>query len=192
MKEGGTRRLIARLLRRTLQRGATVEIDGLGSLVPEASGFRFVPQTKPRIFIAYVEEDLGHAIRLFDAFTRARFDPWLDKKKLLPGQNWPRSIETAIRSSDFFVPCFSHRSVFKRGSFHSELRFALESASRVPLDEIFLIPVRIDECAVPARITRHTQYVDLFPKWDQGFERVLEAMREQRQKRHEKRLLLAG
>ena len=192
MKDGGTQRLIARLLRRNLQRGTTVELDGLGSLVPEPSGFRFVPQTKPRIFIGYVEEDLGHASRLFDAFLAAGFDPWLDKKRLLPGQNWPRSIETAIHSSDFFVPCFSHRSVFKRGSFHSELRFALESASRVPLDEIFLIPVRIDECAVPARITRHIQYVDLFPDWDEGFQRMLETVQEQRERRDQKRLLLAG
>lgn len=189
---GGTQRLIARLLRRNLQKGATVEIDGIGSFVPEPSGFRFVPQTKPRVFVAYVEEDMMHASRLYDSFEAAGFNPWLDKKKLLPGQNWPRSIETAIQASDFCVACFSHRSVSKRGNFHSELRFALESASRVPLDEIFLIPARIEKCMVPARITRHIQYVDLFPDWNHGFERILQTMREQGKKQKEKRLLLAG
>lgn len=185
--------LIARLIRQSLESGATIEIDGLGSFIPgQNHSFRFVPQTQPRVFIAYVEEDLEHAARLYEQIAAAGFQPWLDKKKLLPGQNWPRAIEAAIRRSDFFIACFSHRSVSKRGSFHSELRFALESASRVPLDEIFLIPVRVEDCILPNRITRHIQYVDLFPDWNRGFEQVLKTMHDQQEKRRLKLLPLAG
>ena len=43
----------------------------------------------------------------------------------------------------------------------------------VPLDEVFLLPVRLDECRVPPRIQRETQYVDLFPAWDAGFARIV-------------------
>ena len=84
-------------------------------------------QTKPRVFIAYVEEDLPFARKLYRAFEDNGFRPWLDKKKLMPGQNWPRAIETAIHTSDFFVACFSRRATSKRGSFHSELRYALSA-----------------------------------------------------------------
>ena len=63
---------------------------------------------------------------LFQDFQNHGFDPWLDRKKLLPGQNWPRSIEEAIETSDFFVPCFSHRSVNKKGGFQAEIRYALD------------------------------------------------------------------
>jgi hypothetical protein len=189
-------RRIARLLRKALEQGATVEIDGLGKFVPEGKrgvrGVRFVAQTQPRVFIAYVQEDLSLIRKLYQAFEQNGFRPWLDKRKLLPGQNWPRAIETAIQTSDFFVACFSRRATSKRGSFHSELRYALNCAARVPLDEIFFIPLRLDECVVPRRIARQVQYLDLFPEWDAGVSRVMAVIRAQDQRRKRKSLKLAG
>ena len=187
-----TQRLVA-IVREALNRGVAVEIDGLGTFRGSwTSSLKFVPQTKPRVFLAYVEEDLTAAKRLYSAFEQHGFRPWLDKKKLMPGQNWPRAIETAIQTSDFFVACFSRRSTCKRGSFHSELRYALSCASRVPLDEIFFIPIRLDGCTVPGRISKRIQYVDLFPEWDAGVKRVIAVMKAQQQNRKSKRLLLAG
>jgi len=184
---------IARMLRAALDDGGSVEIDGLGTLTPGGKhGFRFVPQTKPRVFIAYVEEDLAFARRLYRAFEEGGFRPWLDKKKLMPGQNWPRAIETAIQTSDFFVPCFSRRATTKRGSFHSELRYALFCAAKVPLDEIFLIPLRLDDCIVPPRISKQIQYLDLFPNWDAGMSRLIAIMKAQAENRKRKQLPLAG
>jgi len=169
---------VARLVRRCLQHGGSVEIDGLGVFGPDSrGGFRFIAQTRPKVFLAYVQEDGAAAEKLFQDFRAAGFDPWLDRKKLLPGQNWPRSIEQAIEVCDYFVACFSSRSTGRRGRFHSELRYALDCATRVPLEEIYLIPVRLDECRVPLRVRQEWQYVDLFPDWDKGFQRVLAAIR---------------
>jgi hypothetical protein len=180
------------LVRDALEQGATVEIDGLGKFVPGGKrGVRFVGQTKPRVFIAYVQEDLSHARKLYQAFERQGFRPWLDKKKLLPGQNWPRAIETAIQTADFFVACFSRRAAVKRGTFQSELRFAMNCALQVPLDEIFLIPIRLDDCEVPRRIARQVQYVDLFPEWDSGLNRVSAVIRVQLENRKRKGLPMA-
>jgi TIR domain len=190
-----TRRL-ACVLRQALEQGATVEIDGLGKFMPGGRrgvrGVRFVGHTQPRVFIAYVQEDLSLVKKLYQAFEQHGFRPWLDKKKLLPGQNWPRAIETAIQTSDFFVACFSRRATSKRGSFHSELRYALNCAAEVPLDEIFLIPLRLDNCVVPRRISRQVQYLDLFPDWDAGLSRVIAVIRAQDQGRKRKRLALIG
>jgi hypothetical protein len=82
----------------------------------------------------------------------------------------------AIQSAQFFVACFSHRSVSKPGSFQCELRWAMQCAERIPLDEIFLIPVRLEPCIVPHRITRQIQYVNMFPSWETGFEKILKTM----------------
>jgi hypothetical protein len=181
------------MLRDALEHGATVEIDGLGTFIPGGKrGMRFVGQSKPRVFIAYVQEDLSAAKKLYQVFQQQGFRPWLDKKKLLPGQNWPRAIETAIQTSDFFVACFSRRATSKRGSFHSELRYALNCASQVPLDEIFFIPLRLDSCVVPRRIARQVQYLDLFPDWEAGVSRVIGVVRAQEESRKRKRLPLAG
>ena len=186
-------RRVALILRQALEHGTAVEIDGLGTFLPgRGKGFRFVAQTKARVFIAYVEEDMAAAKKLYAAFEQCGFRPWLDRKKLLPGQNWPRAIETAIQASNFFVACFSQRSICKRGSFHSELRFALSCAAQVPLDEIFFIPVRLDGCEVPRRISRNIQYVDLFPNWGRGVATIVGVMKKQEENLKRKRLPLAG
>jgi len=186
-------RHLARIVRRAIQRGAAVEIDGLGTFLPgKRRGFRFLAQNNPAVFIAYVQEDLALAKKLYLALEKRGFRPWLDKKKLLPGQNWPRAIEDAIKTSDFFVACFSRRSTTKRGSFHSELRYALACAATVPLDEIFFIPLRFEKCLVPPRVSRRIHYVDLFPDWERGLARVLEIIARQDAGRRRKSLPLAG
>jgi hypothetical protein len=187
------RKRFARVLREILSEGARIEIDGLGTFVSgQNEGIRFVAEKRAQVFVAYVQEDLERVGRLCEALANRGFLPWLDKYKLLPGQNWPRAIEAAIETSDFFIACFSRRSSSKRGSFQCELRFALECAARIPLDEIFFIPVRLDDCLVPQRISKRTQYVDLFPDWERGVEKLSRAMKEQEETRRRKPLLLAG
>ena len=168
---------ILTIVQRALERGQTVEIDGLGTFRPGAGGHEFVALAEPRVFIAYVEEDLALARRLRDGMAAAGCLPWMDKDKLLPGQNWPRAIRRAIEISDAFVACFSVRSGSKRGPFQSELRWALHCAQRMPLEETFVIPVRLEACAVPRQIRERVQYVDLFPDWDAGIRRVVRAVK---------------
>jgi hypothetical protein len=169
---------ILKIVRESVDRGLTVEIEGLGTLLKtEGGGYLFEPQSRPRVFVAYVAEDLKLARRLCASLERARCAAWLDKDKLLPGQNWPRALERAIENSDAFLACFSPRSVAKRGQFQSELRYALDCARRLPLDRLFVVPVRFERCPVPRRISDQVQYVDLFPDWDRGIKRILRAVR---------------
>ncbi len=171
---------IARIVLKCLEKGGVVEIDGLGRFHPEERGtVVFEPQTGSKVFLAYAVEDRSAAERLFDGFLENGLDPWMDSRKLLPGQNWPRAIEQAISVSDFFVACFSSRSVPKQGHFQSELRYALDCARRLPLDEVYLIPVRTEECRMPVRVQEEFQYVDLFPDWERGFQRILTVIRRQ-------------
>jgi hypothetical protein len=46
----------------------------------------------------------------------------------------------------------------------------------MPLDQIYLIPVRLEECPVPSLISREIHYVDLFPDWEAGLRRVVSAV----------------
>lgn len=168
---------ILKAVRRALERGQTVEIDGLGMFRRAAGGgYQFTAQTEPQVFIAYVEEDLLLARRLRDRIAAAGCSPWMDKDKLIPGQNWPRAIRRAIEISDAFVACFSVRSGSKRGPFQSELRWALHCAQRIPLEETFVVPVRFEPCAVPRQIQERVQYVDLFPDWEAGVKKVIRAV----------------
>lgn len=171
-------KLLAQLVRKALEGGAVVEIDGLGTFARDGkNGFVFHPKRGAKVFIAYVHEDAIVAERLYNAFASNGFDPWLDRRKLVPGQNWPRAIEHAMETTDFVVMCFSGHSVRKKGGFQAEIRYAMDCASRVPLDEIFLVPVRLDSCNVPAQIRRFVQYVDLFPDFDAGFRRIMRVLK---------------
>ena len=174
----GSCQQVARIVLRGVAEGKTVEIDGLGIFYPDARrGFRFVPRALPQVFIAYGTEDEPSATRLYEDLNRDGFRPWMDVRKLLAGQNWPRAIEAAIESSDFFVACFSGNSVRKKGGFQSELRYALDCARQVPLDEIYIVPVRLDDCAVQRIIQHELQYIDLFPDWDAGMDRLRTMLR---------------
>jgi hypothetical protein len=167
----------------SLAAGNPVEIDGLGTFHPDSAHFfRFEPRP-PQVFLAYVEEDRPLVDRLFDRLSSAGLAPWMDTRKLVPGQNWPRALEQAIEASDFFIACFSKRSVDKKGGFQAEIRYALDCARQVPLDQIFLVPVRLDGCRVPRPIQREYQYIDLFPDWDRGIRRLLAMIRRERARR---------
>jgi TIR domain len=170
---------VSRIVREALSRGATVDIDGLGSFRKLGRSYHFQPLNLPRVFVAYVTEDADKADRISDALSDAGFDPWMDRRKLLPGQNWGRAIQNAMETSQFVVACFSDSSIRKRGGFQAEVKYALEYARRLPLGETFLLPVRLNDCPVPIEVAREMQYVDLFPDWDAGIGRLLEAIRQQ-------------
>ncbi len=187
MNKPGLAKTLLRLIRRSLREGNPVEIDGVGSFQLNENRVVFRPNGRPRVFLAYANEDRDHVKRLYTELQRAGFEPWMDEEKLLPGQNWPRAIEQAIELADYVVLCFSCGSVGKRGYFQLELRYALEVASCVPLDEVFLMPVRLSECVVPLQIARRTQYIDLFPDWDLGMKALMFMMNSQAARRENKR-----
>ena len=179
---------VSGLVARALRRGQTVEIDGLGTFEPGPGGQPlFTPQAAAQVFVAYVAEDFALARRVCQALKEGGCSPWLDKEKLLPGQNWPRAIERAIEISDAFVACFSTRSVAKRGPFQGELRYAFDCARRRPLsdspEDSFIIPVRLERCKIPRRISEEVQYVDLFPDWERGMRKLLRAVNRTARKR---------
>lgn len=174
---------LALLICQSLEQAPVVEIDGLGVFARDENGrVCFRGTRRPRLFIAYAAEDRAEVDRLYRALENRGYNPWLDHEKLLPGQNWPRRIEEAIENADLFLACFSRNSVNKRGGFQAEVRYALDCADRVPLDDIFLIPLRLDDCRLPVRITRETECVDLFPDWNAGFERVVQTIEKQRRR----------
>ena len=169
--------LLAQVVKDFIAEGEAVEIDGLGVFQHGTEqDIEFVAETAPRVFIAYVIEDTEAALDLADALQAAGMKPWIDRRKLLPGQDWKRCIERAIHMSDFVVACFSRAAARKRGQFPCEVRHALRCADRMPLGDTFLIPVRVEDCQVPADIVSQIQYVDLFPDRKRGIQRVVEAI----------------
>jgi hypothetical protein len=178
---------LLQLIERRLREGARIDIDGVGSFELDGNDqVVFKPSGDPLVFLAYAQEDRARVKKLFRQLQRAGLEPWMDCQKLLPGQNWPRAIEQTIEVSDFFVGCFSQNSLSKRGHFQSELAFALEAAARFPLDDFFFVPVRLDRCDLPRRIVSTTHYIDLFPEWNRGVQKLIAALRRQHAMRNKR------
>jgi TIR domain len=129
------------------------------------------------VFISYAREDAEAAKRLYDDLKGAGLNPWLDKERLLPGQNWREEISREIiEKSRYFIPLFSSTSVRKMGVVQSEIKQALAVFEKYPPGMTFIIPVRLDKCEIPYRQLRGLEYVDFFPStnWELGLRRILQ------------------
>lgn len=69
----------------------------------------------------------------------------------------------------------STQAISKRGFFQKEIKLALDTFDEIPLDQIYLLPVRLDKCEVPPQI-KSVQYIDLFPDWNAGFQKIIAAI----------------
>lgn len=126
------------------------------------------------IFLCHSAQDKD-AVRAIYARLRADgLNPWLDEENLVAGQNFDIEIHKAIRHSAAFLVFLSTHAVTKRGYLQKEIRRALAVADEMPEGAIFLIPVRLEECDVPERLS-HLHWVDLFRP--EGYPRLLRAVR---------------
>lgn len=128
-----------------------------------------------RIFLLYARSDEVAVRRLYTRIVKEGANVWLDREKILPGQDWESEIRKAIYSSDIVIVCLSKQFSEQGGYRHQELRIALEKANSLPAGEIFIIPVRLETCDLPEPL-RRWQRVDLFEA--NGYRKLLSALKE--------------
>jgi formylglycine-generating enzyme required for sulfatase activity len=133
---------------------------------------------KLSVFLCHSSNDKPIVRELYQRLnTEGWVDPWLDEEKLLPGQDWDLEIEKAVEAADAVVICLSNNSVTKEGYIQREMRFVLRIADFKPEGTVFVIPVRLDDCPMPRRLSMW-QYVDYFPEsrknW--AYQRILTSL----------------
>lgn len=126
-----------------------------------------------RIFLSYAREDLEAVTDLYHRLLADGFTPWLDKIDLLGGQDWELTIRQVVRKSAAVVTCLSHAAVAQAGFRHRELRLALDVAEEQPEGAIFVIPLRLQPCAVPDRLA-HLHRLNLYD--DDGYAQLRRAL----------------
>jgi hypothetical protein len=118
-------------------------------------------QRQFKVFLSYASQDEVSVREVYNALKlQTWIDPWLDKEKLLAGQDWEFEIRKTVRESDVVVVCLSKQ--FNRSGFRQkEVRLALDTAMEKPDGEIFIIPARLEDCDTPESL-RKWHRVDLF------------------------------
>jgi hypothetical protein len=109
------------------------------------------------IFLCYATEDKNSADALFLALKRyGCFVPWMDKPPkpfstlgIPPGADWDQVIRSMIRRADCVIALLSKHSVSKRGYVQREIKMALDMMNELPVGEVFLIPVLLDDVQPP-------------------------------------------
>lgn len=144
-----------------------LQVSVLGPQMPEQIARNYTdidspdrPSARGHAFLCHASEDSQVVEQLYDRLENDGLKPWMDKRDLLPGQDWEREIRRAIERADFFVACLSPHSVTKRGFVQKEMQFALDVLGEIPQSQIYLVPVRLEPCSVPDRL-RFLHYVDL-------------------------------
>lgn len=133
------------------------------------------PQHGLRVFLCHSSGDKPAVRELYRRLRADGFDPWLDEVNLLPGQDWREAVPQAVHQSDVVVVCLSRASVSKEGYLQKEIKYALDVADEKPEGTIFLIPLKLEECDLPRRLSRW-QCASIFEP--DGYQRLLLALGE--------------
>lgn len=169
----------------------TIDRRGESSRIPMAASrydspkLLFVDKPGGHAFISYVREDSHEVDKLQGTLEAAGVSVWRDTADLWPGEDWRMKIRRAITDDALaFIACFSSRSIARRKSYQNEeLLLAIEQLRLRRPDDIWLIPVRLDDCDIPdldlggGRTLGSIQRVDLFgDKRDIGIARLVTAV----------------
>lgn len=134
---------------------------------------------KLNVFLCHSSDDKP-AVRELYLRLKAEpwIEPWLDEEEIFPGQDWDLEIEKAVEKADAVLVVLSNNSVNKEGYVQRELRMILRMAEMKPEGAIFTIPLRLENCKVPRRVSTW-QYVDFFPenRKDWAYKRLLGALK---------------
>ncbi|WP_129582212.1 toll/interleukin-1 receptor domain-containing protein, partial [Rodentibacter caecimuris] len=112
------------------------------------------------VFISYAKEDQKIAIQYYNWLENENFNPWLDVKKLKGGQNWALEIDRAFKKAHVIIWLMSPQSICKRGFVQREVKEALDNLRYKQPDDIYMIPIIIENCNVPDYISDKLQFIN--------------------------------
>lgn len=104
-------------------------------------------------------------------------NPWIDIENLLPGQHWRDEIKKAIRASRYFITVLSANSVSKRGYVQKEVAEAFDILEEFPESEIFIIPIRLDDCLPAHEKLGELHWANMFPIWENGLAKIISSIK---------------
>jgi two-component system, OmpR family, alkaline phosphatase synthesis response regulator PhoP len=113
---------------------------------------KFTGDEIPTLFLSYAHADAQQVEKLYQVLTRQGYKPWMDKHDIAGGEVWRHAIDVAIDQSELFVPILSNNSVDRRGMIIVEIKKALEKWRGMKPSDIYVIPVRLDDCPIPELI----------------------------------------
>jgi len=131
-----------------------------------------------KVFLCHSSNDKP-AVRELYKKLRAEpwIQPWLDEEDIFPGDDWNLEIQKAIKETDAIIVCLSKDSITKEGYVQREIKTALDYSDEKPERTVYIIPIRLEECTPPERLSKW-QYADYFEgNHDRALQRLLVSLK---------------
>lgn len=110
-------------------------------------------EEEPLVFLSYTSADREQVGEVASKLIANKVDAWIDYRRIKPGQNWDFEIRKALDRAAIIVVFISENSVKKTGYVQRELKLALEKAEEKLVEDIYLIPVLLDDATpIPAQL----------------------------------------
>ena len=131
-----------------------------------------------RVFLCHSSADKPAVRELYQQLRAEPWiNPWLDEEELFPGDDWNLEIQKAIRKTDTILVCISKSSITKEGYVQREISTALNYADEKPESAVYIIPIRLEECKPPLRLSKW-HYADYFKdQREKAFEKLLVSLK---------------
>lgn len=98
-----------------------------------------------QVFISYATPDRERVLPYYNYLKGKGHEVWMDFQSIRPGQNWDFEIKRALDKSTFVVAFISAHSYKRRGYVQRELKIALDNLSEKLVDDIYIVPVLLDD-----------------------------------------------
>lgn len=115
-------------------------------------------------FLSYSRADQDFALRLAHDLRSTGISIWVDQLDIRPSEHWDRAIERAVSDCCGLVVILSPRSAAS-DNVADEISFAIDHGKSV-------LPVMIERCPLPLRITR-MQVIDATGDYDDALRQCL-------------------
>jgi len=131
-----------------------------------------------RVFLCHSKNDIKIVRELYEKLRDEPWiQPWLDEEDIFPGDDWNLEIQKAIRETDVILVCLSKSSITKEGYVQKEIKTALDYSDEKPDGTVYVIPIRLEECKPPERLSKW-QYADYFEgNRDRALQRLLVSLK---------------
>jgi hypothetical protein len=119
-------------------------------------------QSDLQVFISYTKADQARVIPIYEFLICNGYpNTWIDCKKLLPGQPWDFEIKRNLKKSEIVIIFISNNTITKRGYVQRELKIAMSYIEEKLQDDIYIIPIMLDDDAkIPDSLTE-IQYLNI-------------------------------
>lgn len=109
----------------------------------------------PFVFLSYASPDRERVLEVHDFLIASGVSVWMDKSRILPGQDWELEIKRALDTAAAVVIFISVNSVDRTGYVQRELRMVIDKLAERPDHRIYAVPVMLDpDVPMPDQLKR--------------------------------------